>query len=65
MHHKLRIEPCRIWRTEGKLGLTREPVSYMGMTPSKERMRMRIRKTKRHKAKMDQHRMRRTEGIVL
>jgi hypothetical protein len=49
--------------TEGIVGLTCEPVMSMGMRARMAMMQMR--RTKNRKPTMNQHRMWRTEGIVL
>jgi len=54
-----------MWRTEGIVGLTWEPVMLTGMSAKMVTMRMRMRRIKHHKPMMDQCRMWRTKGIVL
>jgi IS5 family transposase len=54
-----------MWRTEGIVGLTREPVMLMGMSAIMTMMWMRMRRNAHRKPMMDQCRMWRTEGIVL
>jgi hypothetical protein len=69
MRRKKRLKPmmdqCRMWRTEGIVGLTWEPAMSTGMSASMATMRMRIRRNQHRKLIMDQRRMWRTEGIVL
>ena len=62
-HCKLMMNQCRMWRTEGILGLTWEPVMSTGMRARMARMWMR--RNKHCQPSMDQRRMWRTEGIVL
>jgi len=64
-YRKPMIDQCRIWRTEGIVGLTWEPVMSTGMSASMVTMRMRMRRNQHHKPMMDHCRMCRTEGIVL
>jgi hypothetical protein len=57
-----------MWRTEGILGLTWEPVMLMGMRARMARMArmgMQIRRNQHRKPMMDQRRMWSVEGIVL
>ena len=53
-----------MWRTEGIVGLTCEPVMSMGMSARMASMRIQMCKKKHCKPMMDQRRMWRTEGIV-
>jgi len=64
-HHKPMVDQRRMWRTEGIVGLTWEPVMSRGMSASMATMRKRMRRNKHCKPMMDQRRMWRTEGIVL
>jgi len=59
------MDQRRMWRTEGIVGLTREPVMSMGMSARMATMRMWMRRNKHCKPMMDQRRMWRTKGIVL
>jgi len=54
-----------MWRTEGIVGLTREPVMWTDMSASMATMRMGMRRNKHCKPMMDQRRMWRTKGTVL
>jgi len=54
-----------MWRNEGIVGLTWEPVMSTGMSARMATMRMRMRRNKHRKPMMDQRRMWRTKGIVL
>jgi len=65
MPRKAMMDQCRMWRTEGIVGLTREPVMSTGMSARMATMWMRMRRNKHCKPTMDQCRMWRTEGIVL
>jgi hypothetical protein len=65
MYRKLMMDQCRMWRTEGIVGLTWEPVILMGMSAIMAMMWMRMRRNAHRKPMMDQCRMWRTEGIVL
>jgi len=73
MHKRMRrkkprkpmMDQHRMWRTEGIVGWTWEPVMLTGMSVRMSTMRMRMRRNKHHKPMMDQRRMWRTEGIVL
>jgi len=53
-----------MWKTEGIVGLTCEPVMSMGMSARMATMRMRMRRNKHCKPMMDQRRIWRTKGIV-
>jgi hypothetical protein len=64
-HRKPMMDQRRMWRTQGILGLTWEPVMSTGMNASMATMRMRMRSNKHCKPMMDQRRMWLTEGIVL
>jgi len=59
------MDPRRMWRTEGIIGLTWKPVMARGMSASMVTMWMRIRSNKHRQLMMDQRSMYRTEGIVL
>jgi len=59
------MDLCRMWRTEGIVGLTWESVMSMGMSARMATMRMRMRRNKHRKPMMDQCRMWRTKSIVL
>jgi len=54
-----------MWRTEGIVGLTLEPVMWTGMNARMATMGMRMRRNKHRKPMMDQRRMCRIKGIVL
>jgi len=54
-----------MWRTEGGVGLTCQPVMLTGMSARMATMRMQMRRNKHCKPIMDQRRMWRTKGIVL
>jgi len=54
-----------MWRTDGIVGLTREPVMSTDISARIATMRMQMRRNKHCKPMMDQHRMWRTKGIVL
>jgi len=54
-----------MWRTEGIVGLTWEPVMSKGMSARMVTMQMLMRWKMHCKPMMNQHRMWRTEGIVL
>jgi len=54
-----------MWRTDGIVGLTREPVMSTGMSARMVTMQMWMRRNKHCKPMMDQRRMWRTKGIVL
>jgi hypothetical protein len=64
-HHKPMIDQCRMWRTEGIVGVSWKPVMSMGMSVSMATMRMWMRRNEYRKPMMDQRRLWRTEGIVL
>ena len=64
-HHKLMMDQCRMWRTEGKVDLTWEPVMSTGMSARMATMGMPMRRKMHHKPMMDECRMWRTKGIVL
>ena len=64
-HRKLMIDQRRVWRTEGIVGLTWEPVMSRGMSARMATMRVRMRRNMYCKPMIDQCRMWRTEGIVL
>jgi len=64
-HRKLVMEPHRMSRTEGKVGLTRESVMSTGMSSSMAMMPMRMKRTTHCDPMMDQRRMWSTKGIVL
>jgi len=59
------MDQRRMWRTEGIVGLSREPVMLTGMSARLATMRMWMRWNKHCKPMMDQRRMWRTKGIVL
>ena len=61
-HLKPMMDQCRMWRTEGIVGLTWEPVMSTDMMA---RMGMGMRRKKHRKAMMHQRRMWRTDSIVL
>jgi len=64
-HRKPMMYQCRMWRTEGIVGLTWEPVMSMDMIARMVTLRMRMRRMIHHKAMMHQRRMWRMECIVL
>jgi len=64
-HRKPLMDQRRMWRTEGTVGMTWEPVMSTGMSARMATMRMRMSRNKHHKPMMDQCRMWRTKGIVL
>jgi hypothetical protein len=64
-HRKAMMDRRRMWRTEGIVGLTGEPVMSTGMTVRMVTIWMWMRRSKHRNPIIDQHRMRRTEGIVL
>jgi len=64
-HRKPMMDQRRMWRTEGIVGLTWEPVMSTGMSARMATMWMRMRRNKHRKPMMDQRRMWRTKGIVL
>jgi len=64
-HRKLMMDQCRMWMTEGILGLTCEPVLSAGMSVRMAMMQIRMRRKKHRKLTLDQRRMCMTEHIVL
>jgi len=64
-HRKRMMDQRRMWRTEGIVGFTCEPVMLTGMSARMAMMRIPMRRKKHRKPIMDQRRMWRTEGIVL
>jgi hypothetical protein len=64
-HRKPMMDQRRMWRTEGIVGLTWEPVMSTGMRARMATIQMRKRRNKHSKPMMDQCRMWRTEGIAL
>jgi hypothetical protein len=64
-HRKPMMGQRRMWRTEGMVGLSWEPVMSMGISVSMAPMRMLIRRNNHRTPMMDQRRMWRTESIVL
>jgi len=54
-----------MWRTEGIVGLTWEPVMSTGMSARMATMQTQLRRNMHCKPMMDQHRMWRSKGIVL
>jgi len=69
MRKKKHLKPMmyqrRMWRNEGIVRLTWEPVMSTGMKPRMATMRMRMGRNNHRKPMMDQRRMWTTEGIVL
>ena len=59
------MDQRRIWRTEGKVGLTWAPVMSTGMSVRMAVMRIRMRRNMHRKPMTDQRRMWRTKGIPL
>jgi hypothetical protein len=57
--HKLMIDPCSMWRTEGIV----EPVMSTGQSTRMATMQMS--RKKHRQPKMDKRRMERTKGLVL
>jgi hypothetical protein len=64
-HRKPMMDQHRMWRTEGIIGLTWQPLMSTGISASMATMRMQMRRNKHRKPMRDQCRMWRTEGIVL
>ena len=62
-HCKRMMYHCKMWRTEGKVGLTWEPVMLTYMMARMEPMLMRMRRMKHRKPMMHQRKMWSTEGI--
>ena len=54
-----------MWRTEGIVGVTCEPVVSTGMSASMATMRIQMKRKMHCNPMMDQRTMSRTEGIVL
>ena len=64
-HCKPMMDQCRMWRTEGTVSSTCEPVISTDMSTRIATMRIRMRRQKHRKPMMVQRRMWRTEGIIL
>ena len=64
-HRKPMMDQHRMWRTEGIVGLTWEPVMSTGMSVSMVTMQMLMRRNKHRNPIINQRRMWKTEGIVL
>jgi len=65
MHRQPMMDQHRMWRIEGIVGLTWEPVMSTGMSARMAMMRLQIRRNKHRKPMMDQRRMWKTKGIGL
>ena len=64
-HRKPKMNQCRMWRTEGIVGLAREPVMSTGMSLRMATMQIQMKRQNHCKPMMDQCRMWRTQDIVL
>jgi hypothetical protein len=64
-HRNPMIDQSGMWRSEGIVRLTWEPVMSTGMSVSMATMRMLLKRHTHRKPMMDQRRMWSTEGIVL
>jgi len=64
-HRKPMLDQHRIWRTEGRVGETMEPLISTGMSARMATIQMWMKWNDNRKLMMDQRRMWRTKGIVL
>jgi hypothetical protein len=64
-HRKPMMGQLSMWRTEGMVGLTWEPVMLMGISASMAPTPMLMRRNNHRTPMMDQRRMWRTQSIVL